>query len=134
MKLLSSLISTFFLALTFFACGGPTDIGAYDWKVKSINGAPATQEQLATMTLKFGEDKKVSGSSICNDFKGQAVYNKEKLKFSTLYADSKPCEERYIEQAYLSSLEMSEKYSQTANRLVFYDEKGNITVELEKIN
>ncbi|UCS94870.1 META domain-containing protein [Echinicola marina] len=134
MKFLNVLFLICLLSLTFFSCSGPTDIGAHDWKVRSIKGAPATREQLADMTLKFGEDKKVSGSSICNDFKGQAVYNEEKVKFSTLYADSKPCDERFIEQAYLTSLEMSKKYSQTANRLVFYDDKGNITVELEKIN
>ncbi|WP_186755855.1 META domain-containing protein [Echinicola salinicaeni] len=134
MKFLNVLSLICLLSFTFFACGGPTDIGAHEWKVRSIKGAPATKEQLSDMTLKFGKDKKVSGTSICNDFNGQAVYNKEKVKFSTLYADSNPCDERFIEQAYLSSLEMSKKYSQTADRLVFYDEKGNITVELEKIN
>ncbi len=133
MKLLNALLGFAFLSISLFSCSGPDDIGKHEWRVKTINGAPATQEQLSQLTLEFGEEQKVTGQAPCNEFRGKAVYNKDKIKFSTLYTDSKNCDNLNIEQVYLASLEMSATYAQTANRLVLYDDQGNITVELQKI-
>ncbi|MDN3668839.1 META domain-containing protein [Echinicola jeungdonensis] len=133
MKLFNALLGFALLSISFFSCTGPVDIGKHEWKVMSINGAAATQEQLSNMTLKFGDGQKVSGQAPCNEFRGKAVYNKEKIKFSTLYTDSKNCDEFNIEQAYLASLEMSATYTQTADRLVLYDDQGNITVEMQML-
>ncbi|AGA77809.1 META domain-containing protein [Echinicola vietnamensis] len=134
MKLFKTLICAGLLSLTLFSCGGSDDIGQFTWKVRSINGAPATKEQLAELTLKFGKEQKVNGQAPCDEFRGKAVYNAEKIKFSTLYTDSQNCDEKTIQTAYLSSLEMSKTYTTTANRMVFYDGDGNITVEFEQVN
>ncbi|AWW31090.1 META domain-containing protein [Echinicola strongylocentroti] len=134
MKLFKTLICAGLLSLTLFSCGGSDDIGQFNWRVRSINGAPATQEQLADLSLKFGKEQKVNGQAPCDEFRGKAVYNSEKIKFSTLYTDSQNCDEKTIQTAYLSSLEMSRTYTTTANRMVFYDDEGNITVEFEQVN
>ncbi|GGF22402.1 META domain-containing protein [Echinicola rosea] len=134
MNLFKTLICAGLLSISLFSCGGSDDIGQYTWKVRSINGAPATQEQLAKLTLNFGKEQKVNGQAPCDEFRGKAVYNSEKIKFSTLYTDSQNCDEKTVQTAYLSSLEMSKKYTTTANRMVFYDGEGNITVEFEQVD
>lgn len=134
MKCLKTLFSVVLISFTLLSCGGSTDIGNYSWKVRSINGAPATNEQLAKLTLEFGEGQDVTGQAPCDEFRGKAVYNRDKVKFSTLYTDSQGCEDKILQTAYLSSLEMSQKYATTADRMVFYDEDGNITVEFEQID
>ncbi|GGZ35117.1 hypothetical protein GCM10007049_30680 [Echinicola pacifica] len=115
-----------------FSCGGPTDIGKYEWSVREINGAPATQEQLAKLSLKFEAESKVTGQAPCDEFRGKAVYNKDKVKFTTLYTDQNSCDQGALQSAYLSSLENSATYTTTANRMVFFDKDGNITVEFEQ--
>ncbi|WP_200975523.1 META domain-containing protein [Echinicola sp. 20G] len=134
MKLFNALMGMALISLSLFSCGEPEDIGKHDWKVRSINGAPATKEQLAKLTLEFGEGQEVGGQAPCDQFRGKAVYNKDKVKFSTLYTDTQACEGKIIQNAYLSSLENSEKYTTTADRMVFYDGDGNITVEFQQIN
>ncbi|GAB3650060.1 hypothetical protein GCM10028791_16720 [Echinicola sediminis] len=133
MKCLKTLFIVGLVSFTLFSCGGPTDIGNYTWKVRSINGAPATNEQLAELTLEFGEGQDVTGQAPCDEFRGKAVYNRDKVKFSTLYTDTQGCEDKVLQTAYLSSLEMSEKYTTTADRMVFFDGDGNITVEFQQV-
>jgi len=134
MRLLKTLFSVGLISLTLLACGGPTDIGQYNWEVRSINGAPATKEQLAKLTLEFGEGQEVGGQAPCDKFRGKAVYNRDKVKFSTLYSDNKNCDEKILQRTYLGSLEMSKTYTTTADRMVFFDEEGNITVEFQQMD
>ncbi len=133
MKLFKVLLGVAIMSFLLVSCSGSGDIGKHKWKVRSINGATATNEKLAKLSLEFGEEQAVGGMAPCGEFKGKAVYNEDKVKFSTLSTQNKEqCEDASLESAYLASLEMSTTYSYTANRLVFYDSDGNITVEFEE--
>lgn len=133
MKLLNALLGMALLSFLLVSCSGSSDIGKHKWKVRSINGVTATNEKLAQLSLEFGKGQDISGMAPCGKFKGKAVYNKDKVKFSTLKTENKEqCDDASLESAYLASLEMSTTYIYRANRLVFYDDDGNITVELEE--
>lgn len=133
MKIFSTLTSLFFLSALFLSCNSePVTLSDHDWKVIDLAGSAATDDKLATLTLVFEEDQAIGGFAGCNNFRGAATFNREQIKFSTLYADNASCEDINLEKRYLSNLESSTGYTYSAGKLVLYDEGGNIVVEMEK--
>lgn len=134
MKFLTILFAIIFTFFFILSCNNETvEISDHDWKVTNLPGTSAPKDKLNNLTLEFKDDQEIGGFSGCNDFRGGATYNREQIKFSTLYTDNERCEDINIEKTYLSNLESSSTYSYRANKLVFYDDSGNIVVELEKI-
>ncbi|SHM60166.1 Heat shock protein HslJ [Cyclobacterium lianum] len=117
----------------FLACGSETvELSEHDWKVTDLTGSAAPKEKLGNLSLVFKEGQEIGGFAGCNDYRGGATYNREQIKFSTLYADNESCDDSNLEKRFLSNLESSVSYTYSAGKLVLYDEEGNILVEMEK--
>jgi heat shock protein HslJ len=124
------LLSFFFL----YACGGdPVELSDHKWKATSVTGTSPTKEKLSSLTLEFKEDQEVGGFSGCNEYRGGATYNQKQIKFSTLYTDSKSCEDAALERAFLKNLESAATYIYQGKKLAIQDEAGNILVEMEQM-
>ncbi|MFC4871187.1 META domain-containing protein [Negadavirga shengliensis] len=133
MKSYVSLFSLIFVALFIFSCESePVDLSDHDWKVINLTGTSAPKEKLEGLTLEFKEGQEIGGFAGCNDYRGGATYNREQIKFSTLYTDGDNCEDMNVERTFLSNLESSSTYTYRARKLVFYDDSGNILVEMER--
>lgn len=124
------LLSFFFL----YACGGePVELSDHKWKATSVTGTSSTKEKLSTLTLEFKEDQEVGGFAGCNEYRGGATYNQKQIKFSTLYTDSKSCEDAALERAFLKNLESAATYIYQGKKLAIQDQSGNILVEMEQM-
>jgi heat shock protein HslJ len=124
------LLSFFFL----YACGGdPVELSDHKWKATSVTGTSPTKEKLSSLTLEFKEDQEVGGFAGCNEYRGGATYNQKQIKFSTLYTDSKSCEDAALERAFLKNLESAATYIYQGKKLAIQDEAGNILVEMEQM-
>ncbi|MEX2513544.1 MAG: META domain-containing protein [Cyclobacteriaceae bacterium] len=122
-----------FLSLIMLSCNSePIELSDHEWRVIDLSGAGTSKEKLRNLTLTFQEDQKISGFAGCNDYRGGATYNREQIKFSTLYTDKENCEDINLEKTYLSNLENSSNYTYAADKLVLFDDSGNILVEMEK--
>jgi len=133
MKFLFTTILAGFLAIVLVACNPePVELSDHDWFVTDLAGSSAAKEKLADLSLEFKEEQAIGGFAGCNDYRGAATYNREQIKFSTLYADTDSCDDINLEKRFLSNLESSTSYTYSAGTLVLYDDGGNILVEMEK--
>ncbi|MEX2567286.1 MAG: META domain-containing protein [Cyclobacteriaceae bacterium] len=134
MKDLRKIFPVLFLSLILFSCDSePIELSDHEWRVIDVSGTASTKEKLSTLTLTFEEEQKISGFAGCNDYRGGATYNREQIKFSTLYTDKENCDDINLEKTFLANLESSSTYTYAANKLVLFDDSGNILVEMEKI-
>lgn len=133
MKYLQKSFVLFSIVSLLFSCGSePIELSEHDWKVTNLTGSSATNEKLGNLSLIFEEGQEIGGFAGCNDYRGGATYNREQIKFSTLYADNESCDDSTLEKRFLSNLESSVRYTYSAGLLILYDEEGNILVEMEK--
>ncbi|MEX0883817.1 MAG: META domain-containing protein [Cyclobacteriaceae bacterium] len=134
MKDLRKIFPVLFLSLILFSCDSePIELSDHEWRVIDVSGTASTKEKLSALTLTFEEEQKISGFAGCNDYRGGATYNREQIKFSTLYTDKENCDDINLEKTFLANLESSSTYTYAANKLVLFDDSGNILVEMEKI-
>jgi heat shock protein HslJ len=133
MKFSIILSAVVLLSLLIVSCNQePVELSDHDWRVTEVTGVSATKETMNNLSLEFGEGQEINGFAGCNDYRGGATYNREEIKFSTLYTDNANCEDINLEKRFLANLESSTSYTFSGNKLVFYDESGNIMVEMEK--
>ncbi|WP_114748671.1 META domain-containing protein [Pleomorphovibrio marinus] len=133
MRIFNTLIVFLFIATLIFACGGePLELSDHDWVVTDVTGSSASKDKLSNITLEFKEGQEVGGFAGCNEYRGGATYNREQIKFSTLYTDNEKCDDISLEERFLRNLENSATYTYSAGKLVFFDDSGNILVEMEK--
>jgi len=111
----------------------PIELSDYTWRATSVAGSAANKEKLANLTLEFKEDQEITGFSGCNNYRGGATYNRQQIKFSTLYTDNQPCEDEALERRFLENLESASTYTYQANKLAIHDASGNIVVEMEQM-
>lgn len=133
MKYLQISFVLFTFVTLLASCGSePVELSDHEWKVTEVTGSSATKETMENLSLIFKEGQEIGGFAGCNDYRGGATYNREQIKFSTLYADNESCDDSNLEKRFLSNLESSVSYTYNAGKLIFYDEGGNILVEMEK--
>ncbi|WP_439481995.1 META domain-containing protein [Cyclobacterium plantarum] len=134
MKYLQISFVLFTFVTLLASCGSePVELPDHEWKVTEVTGSSATKETMENLSLIFKEGQEIGGFAGCNDYRGGATYNREQIKFSTLYADNESCDDSGLEKRFLSNLESSVSYTYNAGKLILYDEGGNILVEMEKI-
>lgn len=133
MRIFNTFIGVLFVASILFACEGePLELSDHDWVVTAVTGSSASKERLNNLTLEFKDGQEIGGFAGCNEYRGGATYNREQIKFSTLYTDNEKCDDINLEERFLRNLENSASYTYSAGKLVFYDDSGNILVEMEK--
>jgi heat shock protein HslJ len=100
-----------------------------DWRLLSLGPAGAERGVIAgtTVTLKFGEDGRASGSTGCNSYSGTYQVRGDNISFSRLVSTRRACLDQNAnqqEQRFLSSLEAANRFRLASNRLTILSERG----------
>ena len=100
-----------------------------DWRLVSLGPAGAEADIVAgtTVTLKFGDDGRASGSTGCNSYSGTYQVRGDSLTFGRLISTRRACLDQNAnqqEQRFLSGLEMANRFRLNANRLTILSDRG----------
>lgn len=100
-----------------------------DWRLVSLGPAGAETNVVAgtTVTLKFGEDDRASGSTGCNSYGGNYQVRGDNISFSRLVSTRRACLDQNAneqEQRFLSTLGAANRFRLTRGRLTILSDRG----------
>ena len=100
-----------------------------DWRLVSFGPAGGEVSLVAgtTVTLKFGEDGRASGSTGCNSFGGTYQVRGDTISFGRLVSTRRACLDQNAnqqEQRFLAALESASRFRLTSNRLTIMSDRG----------
>jgi len=100
-----------------------------DWRLVSF-GPTGSEENLVagtTVTLKFGEDGRASGSTGCNSYSGTYQVRGDTISFGRLISTKRACLDQNAnqqEQRFLSALESASRFRLSSDRLTIMSVRG----------
>jgi heat shock protein HslJ len=100
-----------------------------DWRLVSL-GAPGAETDViagTTVTLRFAEDGRASGSTGCNSYNGTYQVRGDDIAFSRLVSTRRACLDQKAnqqEQRFLSALEAANRFRLTSNRLTILSDRA----------
>lgn len=100
-----------------------------EWRLVSF-GAGSSETSLVagtTVTLRFGEDRRASGSTGCNSFGGTYQIRGDNITFGRLISTKRACLDQNAnqqEQRFLSALEAANRFRLSSNRLTILSDRG----------
>lgn len=100
-----------------------------EWTLVSLGPAGAETNVIAgtTVTLKFGEDGRASGSTGCNSYSGTYQVRGDSVTFSRLISTRRACLDQNAnqqEQRFLAALEAANRFRLSSNRLTILSDRG----------
>lgn len=100
-----------------------------EWRLVSLgpSGAEANVVAGTTVTLKFGEDGRASGSTGCNAYSGTYQVRGDNLTFGRLASTRRACLDQNAnqqEQRFLSALESASRFRLADDRLTIFSDRG----------
>jgi len=100
-----------------------------EWRLVSLgpSGAEANIVAGTTVTLKFGEDGRASGSTGCNMYSGTYQVRGDTLSFSRLISTRRACLDQNAnsqEQRFISGLEAANRFRLVGDRLTILSDRG----------
>ena len=100
-----------------------------EWQLVSLGPAGSEADVVAgtTVTLKFGEDGRASGSTGCNSYGGTYEVRGDALTFGRLVSTRRACLDQNAnqqEQRFLSLLEAANRFRLSSNRLTILSDRG----------
>lgn len=100
-----------------------------EWRLVSFGPAGAEASLVAgtTVTLKFGEDGRASGSTGCNSYGGTYQVRGDIISFGRLVSTRRACLDQNAnqqEQRFLSALEAANRFRLSSNRLTIFSDRG----------
>lgn len=100
-----------------------------EWTLVSLGPAGAETSVIAgtTVTLKFGEDGRASGSTGCNSYSGTYQVQGDSVTFGRLISTRRACLDQNAnqqEQRFLSALEAANRFRLSSNRLTILSDRG----------
>lgn len=100
-----------------------------EWRLVSLGPAGAETNLVAgtTVTLKFGEDGRASGSTGCNSYSGTYQVRGDNVTFGRLVSTRRACLDQNAnqqEQRLLSTLESANRFRLAENRLTILSDRG----------
>ena len=100
-----------------------------EWRLLSFGPAGAEASLVAgtTVTLKFGEDGRASGSTGCNSYGGTYQVRGDNISFGRLISTRRACLDQNAnqqEQRFLSALEAANRFRLSSNRLTIFSDRG----------
>ncbi len=109
-----------------------------DWRLASLGPAGAETGVVAgtTVTLKFGEDNRATGSTGCNSFSGTYQVRGDNISFSRLVSTRRACLDQKAneqEQRFLSTLGAANRFRLLTNRLTIYSDRGRSVLNFVNI-
>ena len=104
-------------------------ITGIEWRLISLGPAGAETNVVAgtTVTLRFGEDDRASGSTGCNSFSGAYQVRGDNISFSRLVSTRRACLDQNAneqEQRFLSTLGAANRFRLTRGRLTILSDRG----------
>ena len=100
-----------------------------EWRLISLGpaGSETTAVAGTTVTLRFGEDNRASGSTGCNSFSGAYQVRGDNISFSRLVSTRRACLDQNAneqEQRFLSTLGAANRFRLTRGRLTILSDRG----------
>ena len=100
-----------------------------EWQLVSLGPAGSEADVVpgTTVTLKFGEDGRASGSTGCNSYGGTYEVRGDAISFGRLVSTRRACLDQNAnqqEQRFLSSLEAANRFRLSSNRLTILSDRG----------
>jgi heat shock protein HslJ len=100
-----------------------------EWRLSSFGPADGEASLVAgtTVTLKFGEDGRASGSTGCNSYSGTYQVRGDNISFGRLISTRRACLDQKAnqqEQRFLSALEAANRFRLSSNRLTIFSDRG----------
>lgn len=100
-----------------------------EWRLISLGPAGAETNAVAgtTVTLRFAEDNRASGSTGCNSYNGTYQVRGDNISFSRLVSTRRACLDQNAneqEQRFLSTLGAANRFRLTKGRLTILSDRG----------
>jgi heat shock protein HslJ len=100
-----------------------------EWRLISFgpSGSEASLVAGTTVTLKFGEDGRASGSTGCNSYGGTYQVRGDNISFGRLISTRRACLDQNAnqqEQRFLSALEAANRFRLSSDRLTILSDRG----------
>ena len=100
-----------------------------EWRLVSFGSAGSETNLVAgtTVTLKFGEDGRASGSSGCNSYGGTYQVRGDNISFGRLISTKRACLDQNANQQesrFLSALEAANRFRLSSDRLTILSDRG----------
>ena len=100
-----------------------------EWRLVSFGPAGNEASLVAgtTVTLKFGEDGRASGSAGCNSYGGTYQVRGDNISFGRLISTKRACLDQNANQQesrFLSALEAANRFRLSSNRLTILSDRG----------
>ena len=100
-----------------------------EWQLVSLGPAGSEADVVpgTTVTLKFGEDGRASGSTGCNSYGGTYEVRGDSISFGRLVSTRRACLDQNAnqqEQRFLSSLEAANRFRLSSDRLTLLSDRG----------
>jgi heat shock protein HslJ len=100
-----------------------------EWRLVSLGPAGSETDVIAgtTVTLKFGEDGRASGSTGCNMYNGSYQVRGDNINFSRLISTRRACLDQNAnqqEQRFISALEAANRFRLSSDRLTILSDRG----------
>jgi heat shock protein HslJ len=100
-----------------------------EWRLTSFGAAGSETNLVAgtTVTLKFGEDGRASGSTGCNSYGGTYQVRGDNISFGRLISTKRACLDQNANQQesrFLSALESANRFRISSNRLTILSDRG----------
>jgi heat shock protein HslJ len=123
---------------TSAALGGTETLGGSEWEISAYNngrGGVRTLVAATRMSIAFGEDGTVSGSSGCNTFSGTYSAAGATIEIGPLASTSKMCAAEEVmeqEEQFLAALGNAATYEIRGHRLQLRNAEGALQVDLSR--
>jgi META domain len=100
-----------------------------DWRLISLGPVGAETGIVAgtTVTMKLGEDQRVSGSTGCNSYGGTYQVRGDNISFNRIVSTRRACLDQKAneqEHRFLSTLETANRFRLASNRLTILSDRG----------
>jgi heat shock protein HslJ len=100
-----------------------------DWRLLSLGPAGGEANLVAgtTVTLKFAEDGRASGSTGCNNYNGTYQVRGDSISFGRLVSTKRACLDQNAnqqEQRFLAALEAANRFRLASNRLTILSDRS----------
>jgi len=132
MRSLLLILCVFFVAQAQPGRNMSTDqrvLAGTDWRLISLgpSGGEASLVAGTTVTLKFGEDGRASGSTGCNSYSGTYQVRGDTISFGRLISTRRACLDQNAnqqEQRFLAALEAANRFRLSSDRLTILSDRN----------
>ena len=109
-----------------------------EWRLASLGPAGSETGVVAgtTVTLRFAEDNRASGSTGCNNYNGTYQVRGDNISFSRLISTRRACLDQNAnqqEQRFLSTLGAASRFRLSSNRLTILSDRGRSVMNFVNI-